>query len=153
EIDQSALRKIGTLIQPQRTIASIRHVKGVGRRVEGEPLRLLEPRNSAYDFVFFYIDHADRVVAELRNENALATDIDREMVDAAADIAQRNLGLQHEGRRIHGPRCWTDQRQQDSEQESRQPRTRANRWRRRGHLSLLQLSRDFPDFGSLHQGE
>jgi hypothetical protein len=47
---------------------------------------------------FLQIDHADGVVAQFGNEQPLPFRIDGHVIDPAADIAERDLGFQCQGR-------------------------------------------------------
>jgi hypothetical protein len=54
-------------------------------------LRLLKTKHGAAHGARAEIDHADRVIAELGDKEQLPREIDREMVDAAADGPEWDL--------------------------------------------------------------
>jgi hypothetical protein len=56
-------------------------------------LRLAQPGDCAHRFSSCQIDDAQAVVAQLGDEQPLPLQIDAEMVDPAADLAERDLSL------------------------------------------------------------
>ena len=59
-------------------------------------MRLSEPTDPAQEPARRKIHDTQAVVAELGDEQTFAGEVDREMIDPAADLAQGNLALQHE---------------------------------------------------------
>jgi hypothetical protein len=56
-------------------------------------LGLLQFVDPAKQLALFQVDYSDAVVAQLGDEQALATEIDCHVVDPAHDIPERNLRL------------------------------------------------------------
>jgi hypothetical protein len=75
----------------QRAIATVCDVHGIGRRLVGNPLRRVETRHRAHETTPLQVDDTDAVVAKLGDVHAVAPRIEREMIDASADVAQGDL--------------------------------------------------------------
>src|SRR5262249_1553499 len=66
-------------------------VQSIRRRVIAKALWLVQTRNDLHDLVGIEIDNRHRVVFELGYKQAIAREIDRQMVDAAANFAPRDF--------------------------------------------------------------
>src|SRR5262245_13195017 len=80
--------------QQHRTVTGIGDKNRVARRYIADTLRFLQSSNDVPYLARIQIDDRDAVVAELGNEEALPGQIDREVIDAAGDLAERNLGFE-----------------------------------------------------------
>jgi hypothetical protein len=101
-ITQFDAAELSEIVSPQDangTIAGTGHIHSVTRWLETNALWLLKTGQGVTQCTFDEIDDADGVVAELGNEQKLVFQIDSEMVDAAANGPERNLGFQLEQRR------------------------------------------------------
>ena len=98
ELDARDRRQILARQYPHRAIAGIRNIDAVGKRDVGDTLRLAEPGERAQHFAGLKVDHPQAVVAELGDEEAPTLQIDAEVVDPPADLAERDLRLQHQWR-------------------------------------------------------
>ena len=98
ELDAPDRREIVAAQYAHRAVAGIRHIDAVGKRDVGDTLRLAQAGDRAQHLARCQIDHAQAVVAELGNKQPLALHIDAEVIDPAADLAERDLRLEHEGR-------------------------------------------------------
>src|SRR5215469_11880099 len=78
-----------------RAVTGIRHKHPVGKRDIRYALRLAQTGDPAQYFARRQIDHAEAVVAELGDEQALTLRIDAEMIDAAAHFTERDLRLEY----------------------------------------------------------
>src|SRR5579862_5121577 len=96
--------EVATSKQPHGAIPSVRDIHSVGRGHVSNSLRLAQPGERANSFAVLQIDHAHTVVAQFRDIQSLATGIDGEVIDPAADLTQRDLRfeLQYCGLRRHG---------------------------------------------------
>src|SRR5215472_12077762 len=65
-----------------------------------EPLRPVQARNDLHDLVGIEIDDRNRVVFELGDKQTITREIDRQVVDAAANFAQRDFPFEQEERFI-----------------------------------------------------
>jgi hypothetical protein len=57
-------------------------------------LRFLQSGDDVLYLARIQIDDRDAIIAELSNEETLPGQIDREVIDAAGDLAKRNLGFE-----------------------------------------------------------
>jgi hypothetical protein len=85
-----------------QAIAAVGHVDRVGGGIVGDTLGLIEPVDAAQDFACGKIHDAQAIVAELGYEQPLAGEVDRQMIDPAVDLAERDLLLQHQRLRRPG---------------------------------------------------
>jgi hypothetical protein len=79
-----------------RTITGIRHHYAVRKRDIRNALRLAQASDPAQYLARRQINHADTVIAELGNKEPLPLRIDAEMIDAATDLTERDLRLEHQ---------------------------------------------------------
>ena len=87
------------ILAPQythRAITGIRHQYAVRKRDIRNALRLAQASDPAQYLARRQIDHAQAIITELRNEQPLPFRIDGEMIDAAADLTERDLRLEHQ---------------------------------------------------------
>ncbi len=77
-----------------RSIAAVGDVQAIRRRMVAKALRLAQTRNDLHDLVGVEVDDRHRVVFELGDKQAIAREIDRQVVDAAANFAQRDFSFQ-----------------------------------------------------------
>src|SRR6185437_5848312 len=68
------------------------------RRGVANALGLTKSTEAVDRSAFAQIDHVDRVVTQLGDEEAFAADIDRHVVDPSADVFERNRPLEKECR-------------------------------------------------------
>src|SRR5262245_2316434 len=80
--------------QQHRTVTGIGDKNHVARRYIADTLRFLQSGNDVPYLARVQIDDRDAVIAELGNEETLPGQIDREVIDAAGDLAERNLGFE-----------------------------------------------------------
>jgi hypothetical protein len=100
KFDSSGGRKISSLEKPHRSVAGIRDVQRIRRRIVAHPLRFSEVADEAVEALGFHVDHGKAAMTERRNEQTLPGQIDRHVIDPAADIAQRDLRFQLKRRRF-----------------------------------------------------
>ena len=59
----------------------------------GNALRLLQPRDPAKDLALVEIDDTEAAVAEFGDEEPMAREIDRQMINPAVDVTEGDLVL------------------------------------------------------------
>ena len=96
ELDAADRRQIVAAQHPHRAVAAIRHKDAVGGGDVRNTLRLAEAGDCAH-LNGRQIDDPQAVVAELGDKQPLAFRIDPQMIDPAADLAQRDLRLEQTG--------------------------------------------------------
>jgi len=83
----------------------------VGGGVVGTPLWLVEPADPAQELAGGKIDHAQAIVAQFRDEQPVPGEVGGQVVDAAANLPERDLPLKHQGLNDFGRRgplqTWT----------------------------------------------
>jgi hypothetical protein len=79
-----------------RSIAAVGYVNRIGGGIVGNALRLIEPADSAQELARSKIDHAQAIITKLGDEQPLAGEVDREMIDPSPHLAERDLALQRE---------------------------------------------------------
>ena len=94
EIDAPFACQIFRPQQPHRSIAGVRDIDGIARRLVADALRLLQPGERASHPAYRKIDNTETVIPQLGDEKLLPLQIDCEMVDAAADRPERNLSFE-----------------------------------------------------------
>ena len=102
ELDGLERREFGALEAMDRSIAAVGDEDRIGGGIIGNALRLIELADPAQHFACSKIHDAQAIVAELGDEQSLAGEVDREMIDAAPDLAERNLLLQNQRLRRPG---------------------------------------------------
>ena len=96
EVD-TARRFIGVRTEnSDRSVARIGDVDHIARWHVGDALGFLEPGDDVHHLAFLEIDHANRVVAQFGDEQPLPFRIDGHVVDPAADVTERDFGLECE---------------------------------------------------------
>jgi hypothetical protein len=86
------------------SIAAIGHEHRIGNGIINDALRLIEIADPAHELARSKVNDAQTVVAELRDEQSFAGEVDREMVDPAPHVAKGNLLLEHQRLRLDGRR-------------------------------------------------
>jgi len=94
EIDPATLDVIGALINPHRAITAIGDIERVGGPQVTDALRLFQACQALHNLALLDVDNADRVIAELGHKQPLPIGICRHVIDAAANVAERNSRLQ-----------------------------------------------------------
>ncbi len=120
EVDASGGRELGAAEEGDGAVPGIGDIERVGRRNIADALRLAQSFDPAQQGACFQIDHAEAVIAQLGDEQPLAREIDGEMVDAAADFSERDLGLELERRGLGRPTRRAD-RGDDKGEDARDP--------------------------------
>jgi hypothetical protein len=95
KLDRLERRELGAREAVNQAIAAVRNVDRIGGRIIGDALRLIEFADPAQELACGKIHHAQAIVAQLRDEQPVPGEVDRQVVDAAADLAKRDLALQH----------------------------------------------------------
>ena len=98
ELDAPDRREILPVQHAHRAVTPVCHIDVVGKRHVGDTLRLAEAADRTQYFPGCQIDHPQAVVAEFGDKQPLALYIDAEVIDPAADIAERDFCFEHEGR-------------------------------------------------------
>jgi hypothetical protein len=104
KLDSVEWREFGALEAVDQAVAAVGHVDRIGSRIVGDALRLIEFADPAQELARSKIDYAQAVVAELGDEQPLPGEVDREVVDPAADLAERDLLLKRQRLRRTGRR-------------------------------------------------
>src|SRR5215204_5984098 len=99
ELQRRYRRKIAAPVEPQRAVPAARAEERVRARLIRDPLGFLQARDGAALLAGIEVDDADRVVAELGDEQAPPGQIDREVVDPTFDGAERDLRFDLKGHR------------------------------------------------------
>ena len=86
-------REIGALEPMEDAVAAVGDEDRVGGLVVGNALRLLQPRDPAKDLALVEIDDTEAAVAEFGDEEPMAREIDRQMIDPAVDVTEGDLVL------------------------------------------------------------
>ena len=102
KLDGVERREFGALEAVDQTIAAVGDVDRIGGGIIGDALRLIELADPAQELACGKIHDAQAIVAELGHEQPVPGEVDREMIDAAADLAERDLLLQHQRLRRTG---------------------------------------------------
>ena len=97
KLDAASRGEIGACEDVNRSVARVRNIDLVRGAHVADALRLAKSAKRAERAHGLEIDHSYRVIAELGNEQALAAGIDREMIDPAAYLAERDLALRGPG--------------------------------------------------------
>src|SRR5262244_3334913 len=90
----------GQVLAPQdmhRTITGVRYKYAVGKRDIRNALRLAQTGDPVQHLARCQIHDAKAVVAELGNKQPLPPQIDSKVIDAAANLPERYLGLKYQG--------------------------------------------------------
>jgi hypothetical protein len=96
EIDRPCRREIRAAEQAYRSVAGACYRKDVSTRRIGKALRLLEAFDAADHGPSSEVDHVHRSVTKFGDEQALAREIDRKVVDAPGHALQLNCALKGE---------------------------------------------------------
>ena len=91
EFDPSRRCVIRASEQQHRTVTGIGNKKGIARWYIANTLRLLQSGNDVLYLLLIQIDNADGIITKFGHEQTLSGQIDRQMIDPALNIAQRNL--------------------------------------------------------------
>ena len=102
KLDRVERREFGALEAVHQAIAAVGHVDRVGGRIIGNALRLIELADPAQQLARSKIHDTQAIVAELGDEQSIAGEVDCEVIDAAPDLAERNLLLQNQRLRRPG---------------------------------------------------
>jgi hypothetical protein len=70
-----------------QSIAAVGHIDRISGGIICDALRLIEAADPAEELARSQIHDAQAIVAELGDEKSFASEIDREMIDPAADLA------------------------------------------------------------------
>src|SRR5262249_59715140 len=111
ELDAPDWRQILAPQHAHRAVTGIRHKYTVGKRDMRNTLRLAQPGDPTQHLAGGEVDHAQAVVAKLRDKQPLTLHIDAEVIDAAAHLAKRYLRLEQErwARRLRTCRSGPDE--------------------------------------------
>src|SRR5215468_12072306 len=80
-----------------RTITGVRYKYAIGKRDIRNALRLAQTGDPVQHLARCQIHDAKALVAELGNKQPLPLQIDSEVIDAAANLPERYLGLKYQG--------------------------------------------------------
>ena len=108
ETDDALHGKTVRTEQAQRAVAGAGNNEAIGGRRIEHALRFPQPGQAMYDLLLIEIDNINAAVAQLGDEQALASKIDREMIDAPRCVRQGNGGFRHKRRcvaRMHRERA------------------------------------------------
>ena len=99
KLDGFERRKFGALEAVHQAIAAVGHVDRIGGGIIGDALRFIEPADPAQDLA---PGKSRRPGYCCRARTTAVRQVDREVVDAAADLAERNPLLQDQRLRRSG---------------------------------------------------
>jgi hypothetical protein len=102
ERDLSDGHQVSTPIDLHQAALTVRDEYAICGRNVADTLWFLEARQGPDRLAFFQVNDRDAVIAEFGNIESLALDIDSEVIDPAADVAQGDPGFDHEQLRIDG---------------------------------------------------
>src|SRR5882757_7312105 len=103
ERDGPEQREGGRLVKAQRSVSGVGDIERRRARMIGNALRLAEPGDPVQDLALLQVDDAHAVVAEFGHEQKLPIGVESKVIDAARHGAERDLCLEHQGRRVLGP--------------------------------------------------
>src|SRR5689334_5759822 len=116
-VDTLEYGKRATLHEVEPAALTVCDVEAIRLRHIGEALRFLEAAETALVPISGDVEHLDRVVAERGDEQALALQVDREVIDATIDARHFDGGDQL--KRLRESRCHCGQA--GNERRYRQP--------------------------------
>ena len=96
QVDPSIGREIATPQDANRPVAGVGDIDLAGRRHVADALRFAKSGERAQGGHGLEIDHAHRVIAQLGDEQPLVIEIDRQVIDPSAHIAERDFSLELE---------------------------------------------------------
>ena len=97
ELDPPDRHEIVAAQYAHRAVARVCHIDAVGKGHVSDTLWLTEAADRAQHLPRCQIDDAEAIVAEFCNKQPLALYIDAEVIDPAADIAERDFCFEREG--------------------------------------------------------
>src|SRR5437879_1628600 len=85
-----------TLEHSKRSVAAVGHEERIGRGHVTQSLRSLNIPDDMHHFARAKIHDADAVVLEFGDEQAPPPQVDGHVIDAAANVSERDLGFEHQ---------------------------------------------------------